>query len=81
MLQTVKTFRIHWLYFWVALLIGLIYIYLTVPLPKIIYKFPTPTNAGKITYTDNVTGKCYKVDASRVECKGDHILPQPKFFG
>lgn len=37
--------------FIVALGVGLLVTYMTVPPPKIVIKFPTPYNAGKIVYS------------------------------
>jgi hypothetical protein len=57
-------------YFLIALFIGLLYTYLTAPYPTIIYKYPTPLNAGKITYVDDA-GVCYKYKAEIVTCPND----------
>jgi len=56
--------------FFMALGIGLLYTYLTTPYPKIVYKFPTPYNAGKITYVDE-SNVCYKYKANKVQCPID----------
>jgi len=56
--------------FFFALGIGLLYTYLTTPYPKVVYKFPTPANAGKITYVDE-DNVCYKYQANQVQCPED----------
>lgn len=53
-----------------ALGIGLLYTYLTTPYPKIVYKYPTPYNAGKITYIDDAN-VCYKYKVTQVSCPLD----------
>jgi len=50
--------------------IGLLYTYLTTPYPKIVYKYPTPYNAGKITYVDDAN-VCYKYKVTQVSCPMD----------
>ena len=39
--------------------------YIMAPKPTIVYKFPTPKNAGKITYKDE-SGVCYKYKANEM---------------
>lgn len=58
------------LYFLVALCLGLLYTYLTAPQPQIVIKYPTPFNAGKITYMDQ-NDVCYKYQMKKVECPTD----------
>lgn len=53
--------------FWVALGIGMLIAYVLAPTPKIIYKYPTPENAGKITYADK-HGVCYRYETIPIEC-------------
>jgi hypothetical protein len=55
------------LIFLIALCLGLFYTYITAPAPHIIIKYPTPFNAGKITYVDN-NNVCYKYRIKKVEC-------------
>ena len=54
-------------YFLLALFIGMLIVYTTVPAPDVIIMFPTPENAGKIVYQD-ATNSCYKYIANPVEC-------------
>ena len=56
--------------FLIALSIGLLYTYLTTPYPQIVYKYPTPYNAGKITYVDDAN-VCYKYKVQKVDCPSD----------
>lgn len=58
------------LYFLIALCIGLFYTYITAPTPQIIIKYPTPFNAGKVTYIDN-NDVCYKYHIKKVTCPTD----------
>lgn len=54
-------------YFFIALCVGLLYTYVTAPQPKIVVKYPTPHNAGKITYVDDA-GVCYKYKVKPAQC-------------
>lgn len=56
--------------FLLALGIGLFYTYLTTPYPRTVYKYPTPYNAGKITYMDDAN-VCYKYRVKKVQCPAD----------
>lgn len=58
------------LIFLIALCIGLFYTYLTTPYPQVIIKYPTPFNAGKVTYVDN-NNVCYKYQIEKVTCPRD----------
>jgi len=58
------------LFFWIFLAIGFFVAYMLLPKPKIVYKYPTPENAGKVTYVDN-TGVCYRYKAREVPCPAD----------
>ena len=55
------------LYFLISFCIGIFLVYISTPKPKIIIKYPTPQNAGKIIYKDN-SGLCYKYLAKEVKC-------------
>jgi len=54
-------------YFFIALFVGIIASYLQSKEPTVIIKYPTPYNAGKITYKDNA-GVCYKYKMDEVAC-------------
>lgn len=70
--------RIQPLYFFVAFAVGLLAVYITTSPPQIVYKFPSPYNAGKVTYRDKEDG-CYVFSAEEVSCPADknQIKPQP----
>ena len=57
-------------YFFLGLVIGLVLVYLVVPAPTKVLKYPTPENAGKIVYKD-ANEVCYKYKASEVSCPSD----------
>jgi hypothetical protein len=54
-------------YFIVSLAVGLLFVYLSVPSPTIIYVYPTPDNVNDIEYKDK-SGSCFKFDAEEVSC-------------
>ena len=54
-------------YFLIALAVGLLYTYVTSPKPEIVIKYPSPDNAGKITYVDDA-GVCYKYKVVPTSC-------------
>lgn len=54
-------------YFIVSLAIGLLFVYLSVPPPTVIYVYPTPDNVDDIEYKDK-SGSCFKFDAQEVSC-------------
>lgn len=60
-------FKIIPLYFFLALFIGFLYVYMTAPKPKIVIKYPTLENAGKITYVDD-NNVCYRYQKTEIPC-------------
>jgi len=56
--------------FFIAFCIGIFLTYIYSPQKKIIIKWPTPENAGKIVYKDN-TNICYKYKANEIPCPKD----------
>jgi len=54
-------------YFLISFFIGLLTVYITVPIPEIIIKYPTPYNSGKITYKDS-SDICYVYDTQPISC-------------
>jgi len=56
--------------FFIALIIGTILAYLRIDRPRVVYRYPTPWNAGKVTYIDEAN-VCYKYKVNRVECPTD----------
>ncbi len=72
--------RINSFYFFVSFAIGLLFVYVSAPAPEVVVKFPSPYNAGKVTYKDK-SDTCYKYKADKVLCPIDKsiIKPQPLF--
>jgi len=60
-------FVFHWGAFIVALAIGMLFVYVRIPTPKIVIKYPNPENAGKVVYKDEADN-CYTYNASKTEC-------------
>ena len=56
--------------FFIALAIGLFLTYIYSPHKKVIIKWPTPENAGKVIYKDN-SNSCYKYKANEINCPED----------
>tara|TARA_A100001015_G_C14981337_1_gene709573 strand:- start:995 stop:1234 length:240 start_codon:yes stop_codon:yes gene_type:complete len=54
-------------YFLMALCVGLLYTYVSSPPPRVVVKYPTPFNAGKITYVDDA-GVCYRYKVKPTKC-------------
>jgi hypothetical protein len=50
-----------------GLLLGIVGIYFIKPQETIVYKYPTPENAGKLIYKDK-NGVCYKYNVKTVGC-------------
>ena len=64
-------------WFLMALCVGLLYTYILSPEPKVVVKYPTPLNAGKITYIDDA-GVCYKYRVESSTCPTQsHIKKMP----
>ena len=59
--------------FFIALFIGLFFTYIYSPPKKIILKWPTPENAGKLIYKDNAES-CYKYKAKEIQCPDDKSM-------
>jgi len=53
--------------FLISFSIGMMIAYIATPPPRVIIKFPTLENAGKILYKDDV-GVCYRYHPQRVNC-------------
>jgi len=65
MLDYIDTF-----YFVLAFGIGIFLSYIFAPAPKVVIQYPTPDNAGKITYQDDA-GICYKYKTVAMQCPTD----------
>jgi hypothetical protein len=61
------------LVFVITFIISIVVVYFIHPEPTVIYRFPTPDNAGKLTYQDK-SKNCYKYEASEVKCPSDPNL-------
>jgi hypothetical protein len=70
--------KLNLFYFLVAFATGLFFCYITNPPPQFVLKFPSPTNAGKVKYTDKL-GQCYVYKVNKSVCPTDKgkVLPQP----
>lgn len=68
--------KLNIFYFIVSFSIGLFFCYITQPQPEIVIKFPSPNNAGKVTYKDK-DGQCYVYKADKVSCNNHQVKPQP----
>lgn len=65
-----KKFHLHWPIFIASFAIGMLYVYLSNPPPKVILKFPSPYNAGKVIYHDK-SDECFVFDSEKVTCPSD----------
>jgi hypothetical protein len=67
--------------FWLitAFAIGMCVCYATNPQPEVVFKFPSPMNAGRVTYKVPNTDSCYKYTSNVVDCPSDEkmVKPQP----
>ncbi len=63
--------------FIITFFISLVIVYFMHPEPLIVYRFPNPENAGKLTYKNSNAKEgeqCYKYEASEVKCPSDPNL-------
>lgn len=70
--------KLNFFVFLAAFGLGMLYCYLSVPQPEIVYKFPNPSNVGKIVYRDP-DNQCFKYRADKVACPRDQSLIRPQF--
>lgn len=70
--------KLNPLAFFIALAVGLFFCYITQPTPKMVVKFPSPQNAGKLQYRNTETDSCFKFDAEKVQCPADKTLIKPQ---
>lgn len=68
-----KTFKLNWYSFLISFAIGITYVYFVVPPPKLVFKYPTPYNAGKVIYESQEGDSCYKYNVQEVQCTKDAI--------
>ena len=59
--------------FVITFIISLVVVYFLHPEPIVVNRFPTPDNAGKLTYQDK-DDNCYKYEANEVKCPSDPNL-------
>jgi len=71
--------KIDFFYFIAALAVGLFFVYVFTPSPEVVYKFPSPFNAGHVMYKDQ-GDTCYTYKAENVECPIDKALIKPQPF-
>ena len=53
--------------FFIAFCVGIFVVYVTIPEPTIIIKYPTPDNTENNVYKD-MSDTCYKYKSKEVEC-------------
>lgn len=68
-------FKLNLQYFLISFAVGMLLVYVAVPKPKIIVKFPNPNNAEKTLYKDD-NEQCYKYKVETVPCVGE-VKDQP----
>ena len=61
--------------FLIAFSIGLLYAYISAPEPTVVVKYPTPENAGKITYRDDAD-VCYRYKVVETTCPVKDMIKQ-----
>jgi hypothetical protein len=59
-------------------MVGLLVCYVMEPQKKVVLKFPSPSNAGKVVYVDK-QGQCYKYNVQKLDsCPSTtNVKPQP----
>ena len=70
-----KVFKFNFIAFFIAFLIGIIYVYLSTPKQKVIIKYPNPFNANKTIYK-NENDICYKYEVEELKCN-NMAIEQP----
>lgn len=74
-IKDTRMFRMNWLSFFLAFILGIFYVYISSPPIRNVIKYPTPYNANKIVYM-NHDNQCYKYNADEVKCT-EASLTQP----
>ena len=59
--------KINVFYFLLSFAFGILYVYISRPESKVVVKFPSPYNAGRVMYRDKA-GSCYKFKAEKKSC-------------
>ena len=70
-----QVFKFNFFAFIIAFSIGMFYVYIASPKPKIVIKYPTPYNANKIVYK-NDNDICYKYKVEEINCT-ENSIDQP----
>jgi hypothetical protein len=60
-----------------AFAVGLLLTYLIQPKPRVVIKFPSPYNAGKVLYRDE-ENTCFRFRADKVSCPRDKAILKPQ---
>ena len=74
-IKDTRMFRMNWLSFFLAFILGIFYVYISSPPIRNVIKYPTPYNANKIVYM-NHDNQCYKYSAEEIKCT-EASLTQP----
>jgi hypothetical protein len=69
--------RFHPLALVLSFCVGMVFMILHVPRPKVVVKFPSPGVPSDLYHTG--AGTCYRVRSEHVTCPSDrkNVLPQP----
>jgi hypothetical protein len=70
-----RHFSLNIFSFFIAFLVGVLYVYIDTPKARTIIKYPTPYNTNKMVYK-GLTDECFKFKATEVKCSTGAI-PQP----
>jgi hypothetical protein len=68
-----KSFKLNIFAFIIAFAIGIFYVYISTPKPKVIIKYPTPYNANNIVYRHKHSDNCYKYQVEEIKCTANTI--------
>ena len=68
-----KSFKFNIFAFIIAFAIGIFYVYIATPKPKVIIKYPTPYNSNNIIYRHRDSDTCYKYDVEAIKCTTNTI--------
>jgi hypothetical protein len=67
MKESEKIFKFNVTAFFVSLLLGIIYVYVTASIQETVVKRPNPFNSHKTLYKSE-DGECYKYETKEVDC-------------
>ena len=65
--MSISLFKINWWIFFISFAIGILYLYITAPLPRVIYKEPNIDNPEDTIYIDKKK-VCYRYQKIKVDC-------------